>query len=447
MFVSCSEEIAVDRQALEDLEDEICTLAAHINAATARFFALLAEFDTRCGWVDSGARSCAHWLAWRCSLSPGTAREHVRVAHRLCELPRTAAAFARGELSYSQVRAISRVADADREEDLLAFAQDATAAQLERAVRAYRQVCDEEALDAHLRRSFAVTYRDDGTALVRGRLPAEDAALLVQALDAAADDIRQEAWRAARRAAQDEREPAPDDPGTASRADGLVRVCDAFLGGGSGDAARSGGDRHQVVVHVDADALSTAAVGSAAARTELDDGPAVAPAVARRIACDASIVTLVERDGVPLSVGRRTRAIPASIRRALRTRDDGCRFPGCIARRHLDAHHIEHWAHGGETSLENLVHLCRHHHRLVHEGGYVLRADPDGPPGSIVVTTPSGRRLGAAGDRRRGHVEGLERRGLAIDERTAVSRWSGAPLDLALAVDRLVATAPPGAGP
>jgi Domain of unknown function (DUF222)/HNH endonuclease len=122
-----------------------------------------------------------------------------------------------------------------------------------------------------------------------------------------------------------------------------------------------------VVVHVDETALADAEGGC-----ELAEGPALAAETARRLACDASVVELKERGGEPLSVGRKTRSIPPALRRALRRRDRGCRFPGCENHRFVDAHHIEHWARGGETSMDNLVLLCRRHHRLVHEGGYLV---------------------------------------------------------------------------
>ena len=121
------------------LEAEICTLAAHIQAATARLLTLLAELDRREAWARSGALSCAHWLAWRTGLDLGAAREHVRVARALTTLPAISAAFGRGEVSYSKVRAVTRIARPEIEADLLAMARHGTAAQVERLVRAYRR--------------------------------------------------------------------------------------------------------------------------------------------------------------------------------------------------------------------------------------------------------------------------------------------------------------------
>jgi Domain of unknown function (DUF222)/HNH endonuclease len=144
----------------------------------------------------------------------------------------------------------------------------------------------------------------------------------------------------------------------------------------------TGGERYQVLVHVDGDGCA------------IEDGPGISPETARRLSCDASIVAMAEKDGKPLSVGRRTRSIPPATRRALVARDGRCQFPGCERRRFVDAHHIRHWAHGGETSLDNLVLLCRHHHRHVHEGGHRLVRDPDGqlefrrPDGALLSRAP-----------------------------------------------------------
>src|SRR5919197_3233010 len=129
-----------DNRPLELIERELTQLASHIHAATCRWLGLVAEFDRREGWATWGCRSCAHWISWRCSIALVAAREHVRVARRLEELPLIRAAFLRGELSYSKVRALSRVEDVTREDELLGLASGATAAQLERIVRAYRGV-------------------------------------------------------------------------------------------------------------------------------------------------------------------------------------------------------------------------------------------------------------------------------------------------------------------
>ena len=110
----------------------------------------------------------------------------------------------------------------------------------------------------------------------------------------------------------------------------------------------------------------------------MEDGPSISTETARRLGCDADVVAQIERDGLPLTVGRTRRTVPPALRRVLEARDGNtCCFPGCERRRHLQAHHRQHWAHGGETSLENLVLLCYHHHRVVHEGGYTIERDAE----------------------------------------------------------------------
>ncbi|MGH8175688.1 MAG: DUF222 domain-containing protein, partial [Steroidobacter sp.] len=147
------------------------------------------------------------------------------------------------------------------------------------------------------------------------------------------------------------------------RADALGVMAEGFLK--SGEETMTGGDRCQIVVHVDAETLRESTAG----RCEIEDGPSLAAETVRRLACDASIVAIIENEhGEPLNVGRKTRSIPPALRRALNARDGGCRFPGCTHKLYVDAHHIEHWAHGGETKPSNLVTLCKLHHRKVHEG-------------------------------------------------------------------------------
>ncbi len=411
---------------LELLEREITELASHIHAATCRWLGLVAEFDRREGWGGWGCRSCAHWVSWRCGIAPVAAREHVRVARRLESLPLVRQAFAEGRLSYSKVRALTRVGEVERERDLLALAEHASAAQLERLVRAYRGVVAVERAEPE--RWVSWSHDDDGALLLRARLPAEEGALVVAALETAREAAAERAGVSAGASAEalEERdegasaEASRDGEGVFAEVDGdeeegasaeaphrcgealadaLVLMADTMLARGA--AARTGGDRHQVVVHVDADVL--AGSPDAGGRCELADGSPLAPETARRLACDAAIVALTQRGGRTLDVGRKTRSIPPALRRALASRDRGCRFPGCDRAR-VDAHHITHWASGGATRLENLVHLCRHHHRLVHEGGFAVERRSGG---EIVFRRPDGRRIapcpaGSGRSRRRG---------------------------------------------
>jgi len=393
MRVVESENAELSGFTVAELEDELATLSSHIYAGTCRWLELVAELDRRGGFAGC---TCAEWLAWRCGLTPRTAREHVRVAHRLAELPLIRAAFASGELSYAKVRALTRIAEPEAEEELLELALHLTAAQLERAVRAYRRVSTGEAVRVQDAAYVDWYWDEDGSLVLRGRLAPEDGAVFLQALDAARDGLRQQ-----RR--NDERGSAEPWP---TNAEAVAAMADRALSG----SERTGGERHQVVVHVDHAALAGCDAGC-----ELADGPAIAPETARRLACDSSVIQLQERAGKALSVGRKTRSIPPALRRALKRRDRGCRFPGCEHHLFVDGHHVRHWARGGETNIDNLVLLCRRHHRLVHEGGYSIERlgdrfrfrDPWGRPISRRTEAAAGQprlslaREPAAGDRRR----------------------------------------------
>jgi hypothetical protein len=416
---------------LQELETEICELAGHINAAMCRWLLLLAEFDERGGWSDGGAtKTCAHWLSWRCSLSPRTAREYVRVARKLVSLPLVTEAFGSGELSYCKVRAISRVAAPETEEYLVRFARHATGAQVDKLVRGYSGALSatlEQTELTILSRYLSCEWEENGYLRISGRIPAADGALLLAALAAA----EKEALRAG--ATEDPTKSFDANPAGARRADALVTVARTALS--AREAPRTGSDPTEVIVHVDVETLTADQVKVI---SELDDGPAIAPETARRLACDAAVVRIVERDGRPLSVGRRTRTVPPALRRALRSRDRGCCFPGCDHRRHLHAHHIQHWARGGATSLDNLVQLCSFHHRLVHEGGYQVERRGQ----RTIFRRPNGREIPGAGVCAAARGPGVAQQnralGLTINPRTCRPLSAGDPVDYGLAVEHLL---------
>jgi Domain of unknown function (DUF222)/HNH endonuclease len=422
VVVDGAENPDLDGLSLDQLENEIATLASHIYAGTCRWLELVGELDRRSGFTESGCGSCAEWLAWRCALAPRAAREHVRVARRLRELPHIHHAFAGGELSYAKVRALTRVADGDSEEELLELARHLTAAQLERAVRAYRRVSVDEARALADAAHLGYCWDEDGSLVIRARLAPEDGALFLRALEAARDLLQERPWEDERGSAEP-RKPARRP----SNAEALAAVADLALAGATD--GRAGGERYQLVVHVD-----EAAVGDGEGACALEDGPAVAPETARRLACDASIVELRERGGEPLSVGRKTRTIPPAMRRALQARDGGCRFPGCENRRFLDGHHVRHWARGGETKVGNLVLLCRYHHRCVHEGGSIVQeAD-----GNLSFRDPWGGAIPKVPRPPPGELDRL----LEPNRHLEIEAWTcrpgdGDPLDFDLAVSAL----------
>ena len=393
--------------ALQDLGDEIATLAAHIHAAEHRFLTLIAEFDRLRGWQPGGHRSCAHWLAFRTGIDLGAARERVRASRALENLPRISASMAQGELSFTKVRALTRVATPESEDELLELAHSCTAAQLERVVRAWRSLSrhDEAELERmrHRSRYFSVFPDEEGMYLVRGRLDPEVGAMLLRAVAAAGDALYRasaslgpSSGPGASASSGPSADPATDIEPKQRRADavGLLAERALAVGFGGEEVGGSRAERYQVVLHVESDTLQA---DTEPGRSDLEDGTRVSAETSRRLSCDAAVVRLTESpDGSILDVGRKTRTIPPAIRRALESRDRGCRFPGC-GLRFTDAHHVRHWADGGQTNLDNLVLLCRFHHRLVHEQGYTahfprgerlyfldpsMRMIPDRPPPS-----------------------------------------------------------------
>jgi hypothetical protein len=442
-------DVAPDLAEVERIGEEIARLASHLNAATFRLLTLIRVFDEREGW-GSGFRSCAHWLSWRIGLAPGAAREHVRVARALAALPVISEAMRRGAISYSKARALTRVARPDTEQRLLDCALHGTAAHVEKLVRAWRRVDRAEEAGVptaegggsdtlrHERRHLELYPDEDGSWVLRGRLTPEVGAVLQAALDAGASGLYRDAKEAdvvQRRADAmgllAERALAALD--ATAGADG-----DVPAGTQEAEAARPIGraDRYQVVVHVDAEALVG---GSEAGQAVLHrSGFSVPPEAARRIACDAGLVAMRhDADGTVLDVGRKRRTVPPALRRALEYRDGGCRFPGCGSR-YCDAHHIRHWADGGETSLSNTLLACRVHHRALHEGGFGVERSEGGelrfyrPNGTPLPDAPG---LPPAPADAVGVLEAEhERQGLDVPAETTPPTWLGERLDVDWAI-------------
>ncbi|MCZ2849588.1 HNH endonuclease signature motif containing protein [Modestobacter sp. VKM Ac-2978] len=363
-----------EQRSVEELAREIRSGAVRLAAATAAWLRLVAEFDAREGWGEVGVQSCAHWLAWQCGMSPGAAREHVRVARALGSLPVTAEAFAAGRLSCSKVRAITRVADAGTEVELVELARHATASQVERVVRAWRR---SDAVDEELvaeKRFFQWHWDADGMLVLQVRMDGEAGAALLASVESLAElDARRD--RAATTRAAAAAADCPADPKTFPRERMSARRCRALaqLAEVAADTGRRAGDppRREVVVHVDADVLADDA---AAGRAHLEGGPPLTPAQVRRMACEAALTVVVERNGQPLALGRRRRLATVTQRRALLARDGGCARPGCTETRieRLHAHHLTPWRLGGRTDVSAMVLLCDVDHGLVHDEGLVL---------------------------------------------------------------------------
>jgi hypothetical protein len=404
--------IAVNRRSIEELDAAICRLARHLHAEKYRLLVLIRDFDDRFGWAKWSFKSCAEWLAWRCQLSLSAAREKVRTAHALRELPAISAAFAAGRLSYSKVRALTRVAQLADEKDLLAYALDATAAQVEERCRQLKNVAPESvetARRAWEQRSLTVARNPArGTLLISVEVPAEDGELVLRALDSAvaAGEVALgveyvEAYGADRSEAV--------DGWRAQQADALVALAKAYLAEraepsalqreesspesatppehearGAADApsaadapraanapsqeqrrprAASLPDHYQVIVHVDERALRG---GPGRADLPVE--------TVKRLVCDGNLIGLVEdATAAPLALGRKRRVVSPALKRLLWARDRGCTFPGCHRKHYAEAHHIRHWIDGGKTDAGNTTLLCSFHHRLLHEGGFTIR--------------------------------------------------------------------------
>lgn len=418
----------------EKLGREITELCSYIYAAKFQLLVKIHEFDRDGLWKLAGICSCAHWLNFKCGIGMNAARENVRVANALPELPKISESFARGELSYSKVRAMTRVATPENEDSLLNIAHHGSASHVESLCSKYRKarrLHERPAADRQYRdRGLRYRYDDDGALILNGRFPGEQGALILKALQQAME--RMEAEDTEAEVAAESRQSL-----SVRRADALSEMAESYLADGPGHS--SSAERYQVLLHVSAETLKDSAVEI----SHIEDGPHVSAETSRRICCDSSISPIMTDDmGEPLGIGRKSRVIPPSMRRALRARDDGCRFPGCTHRHFVDGHHIEHWADGGETSLTNLVLLCRHHHRLVHEGGFGCERTAEG---ELRFRGLDGRQIDhccaqpAVTDnpltqrRIKSRLEALH-----IDATTCVPHWrAGESMDYAMAVDGL----------
>ncbi|MGH3830957.1 MAG: DUF222 domain-containing protein [Pseudonocardiaceae bacterium] len=430
-----------------ELEAELVGLAGHLAAAQCRFLLLLAEFDAREAWAGPGLRSCAHWLSWRVGMDLRTAREQLRVARALPTLPLVSAAFGTGRISYAKARAITRIATPQTEEDLLEMALAGTASHLERVVRLARAAGSDAAAAVTAQRSVRWDWAEDGSLLLRARLPGEQGALFLAALElfleptqaAEQPDSEQRtelpggsaehsgpepAWEAAQAelvAAASERAPgAAVDRVAARRADALMALAEAARTKGAEDRSESASERFDVVVHVHADT----------ATAEIEGGPALPISTAHRLACQARVSALItDQQGNPLYLGRRHRLVSRHLLRALRARDHGrCRFPGCANQR-VDAHHIVSWLAGGRTDVSNMVLICRFHHGLIHDHGYQIHW----VNGNLEFRRPSGALIPEVAPPTTGTVEHLVEahaaQRLVITSDSLTPTWSGEPLD------------------
>jgi hypothetical protein len=390
----------LSRRSLDELEEELVAHAQRINAAEYAFLELVREFDIRQGWRPYQFNNCAEWLNMKCGIVVGTAREKVRVATALFDLPKISRAFAAGELSYSKVRSLSRVATPHNEAQLLEYAQQATAEQVQRRCQqmhnADRAASTRDVKEIHRGRFLRRSVDGSGRMTISIELTEEAGALVMVALERAMAEA--DASRDASTAEDEASFPA-------RQADALVDMARAYLAGESAKST-SPADHYQVVVHVDEAALRAEPAEGARSDLPIES--------VRRLCCDAGVVVVTEDDkGNPLDLGRKHRVVQPALRRALIARDRHCCYPGCAHTRWLEAHHVMHWIDGraapgprtrgqrrapfacrrmagGRTSLDNTLLLCSAHHRRLHEGGFRIKPNR---AGEWYFETAAGKRL------------------------------------------------------
>ncbi|MBK7536161.1 MAG: DUF222 domain-containing protein [Myxococcales bacterium] len=481
---------------VQALGEHIAEQAVHLDAAMHRLLADLRTFDAAGGWYRQGFGTCAHWLSWRVGWDLGTAREHLRVARALHTLPRVSEALSAGQISYSKTRAITRVATAATEAVLLGYAQHCTASQLETVCRKVGVLGADAASKAarphDSERYVAHTTTASGMVCVKACLRPDEAALLLQVLQQAAVDCTREPAEASAKVPDVSAEaPAPAERATDvsaeapaseratgasaetrslptttttrrpyNRADGLMALVHTYARGSS--AERSPVELivtvpvallQQTAATTDSATGTTDSAADISATTDVALAPvsftdrgaslpvaltvetdlALSPQATRRLACDCGlVVATVAADAAPLSIGRKTRTIPAALKRALLLRDRTCRFPGCDHRLFLEGHHLQHWADGGETSLPNLALLCSLHHAYVHERGYRITQsatgalafeDPQGPRRRPAAAAPGAAAARLACDPDAANAA------LPLTATTGHCRWRGERVD------------------
>lgn len=467
---SCGPEVA-DR-----LADEIAECAALADAALHPTLTQLRKFLELELWSEHGALSPTHWCVWRLGWPPSTAKVKVRVARALGRLPRIDDAFRRGEISYAMVRALVRIATPENEELLLDYARHATASVMAKVVGGVVAML-KQAENPDLSHLLGLSFqnRGDGTVRLEATLLPEQSDTIQKAVElklrrdeeaARADEMAPEGAAPEQAAEATDDEPPPPEDELAreewarrradatrrkaaerrqAQVDALAGICEQYIDANRPEKVIPGAV--DALVIVDYETLAKAD-RFPFGRCELSDGTPLSPETARRLTCDAPYsVALVGPDGTPLDVGRRTRQISPALWKALVLRDRHCTFPGCQrAGWSLNAHHIQHWAQGGETNLDNLTLTCRAHHRCVHEGDYsVVRVDAQ----TVVWFDPWGRPLVDGSLRPAIEGDALERireraraMGIVLDKRAVREQMTGRGVDLSWTVGNILERTP-----
>lgn len=433
---------------LGDLANEITLLAAQINAATYCFLKMLAEFDNREGWRQCCMSSCCHWLNWKCAMTYTTAREKLRVAHCLERLPLVNKEFEAGKLSYSKVRAITRVATDENEHVLVKVAMENTASHLDKLVRRYQKVDAQqnpiEQIDEHENRKLEYYQDSEGMWVIKGRLQQVEGGLLIKALE---EIVRQQNKNASAEA----QEKLVKSTSGQNRADALSAMAEHFIATAKVDDENgglqplAGHERCQVVLHLSAQTLKAEHQHNHNCHhnaTHHLDGQWISAKNAKRFSSDASLYTVLEdKYGNVLNLGRKVRTVTTALKRALNIRDKTCRFPGCCANKYVDFHHIQHWSEGGHTEPDNLIKLCRFHHDLLHKDYYTISSQQHCEHNKWIFKTADGEVIKPnPAFRKPISQDDLTIRWPKINHRTGTSLYSSKPLNYNKVIRQLVIT-------
>jgi hypothetical protein len=342
-------------------------LAALMMATHAEVLDVIAAAASSGDWELDGATGTAPWLVGRLGLARESATEWERVAGALQVLPALREAYATGAMSWDQVRPATKFATPDDDAKLAADLPGRSARQIAFMARQRRPLTDDEANDAHAARSFR-WWRDHrrGGWVYGGFLPFDQGDAVNQALDTIA-----ESWGA-------EADTGRWAPIATRRADAIHDLATRLLGSSSAP------DRATVVIHADRTVVDAGQPGNG-----FIGDLAVCRSGVMRALCDARVeVALHGPDGATVGVARASQQVAWWLRRQVHARDHSCRGFGC-ERKIRQIHHVKHWAHEGETNLDNLIGLCWEHHRLVHEGGWTIEGNPNG---EVVFISPDGER-------------------------------------------------------
>ncbi|NNF54002.1 MAG: DUF222 domain-containing protein [Acidimicrobiales bacterium] len=354
---------AVARNAV--LVDRIHSAQRVMSVAVAEILSAASEADEGESYWADGAQATDEWLVGNLRIHSRTARRWARLARKLRDYPETRKKLASGELNLDQLVELMKYLDPENEAEVLEAAVFESADDLADTARSQRTVSRERVKQTRSERWFEGFFdHDDMKYTFAGEIPGQDGLIVDKALQLLA-------WNAAE-------EPVYELPRHPEHrlADALVEMASNALGN------HSNTDVATVVLHVDAERLAdTDSVGSAEFASE------VPMEAIRRMCCDGRLQLVTRDDYGVLGVGRVRRTIPGWLRRLVRQRDKGCRFPGCRRTYWTEIHHIIHWAHGGPTDLDNLVTLCGHHHRMLHEDQWRISGDPNS---DVVFHLPSG---------------------------------------------------------